>query len=306
MKNVVCNLCGQDDWDVLFPSTMPQHNTEGPDVSAFRCTSSGYGNHAQIVQCKKCSYVYANPVWEESDLIHLYSEVEDETYVTEKIGRQLTFAKHLKDFERVAGPGNGRALLDVGAYIGVFVDVARQAGWDAIGVEPSDWAVQYAKKQDLPVIQGTQDAPELHGRQFDALTMWDVIEHVSDPSGELAKAFNLLKPGGYIAVHTMDIDSLMAKVAGGRWPWLMTMHIHYFSQATLCRMLEKVGFEIVWSGAQGRYIRLNYLSSRLGGLNHQLGKVFDQTIHALNIADKPVPINFGDLFTVYAKKPTDI
>ena len=302
MKNVVCNLCGSDDWDVRYPSTMALHSDDAPEVSAFRCTSAGYGDHAQIVQCKKCSYVYANPVWDESDLIHLYSEVQDETYVTERIGRQLTFAKHLKEFEQITGSGNGRTLLDVGAYIGVFVDVARQAGWDAIGVEPSEWAVNYAREQGLPVLQGTMESAALVGRQFDVVTMWDVIEHVADPSGELQKAYDLLKPGGYIAVHTMDIDSLMAKATGPRWPWLMEMHIHYFSQRTLSRMLEKVGFEVVWSGAQGRYLRLNYLSSRVGGLNRPLGALFDQAIQALNIAERPIPINFGDLFTVYAKK----
>lgn len=193
-------------------------------------------------------------------------------------------------------------MLDVGAYIGIFVDIARRAGWDAIGVEPSEWAVEHAREQSLPIIQGTLDAPELINREFDVITMWDVIEHVADPTAELQKAYDHLKPGGFIAVHTMDIDSLMAKATGARWPWLMTMHIHYFSQATLCRMLEKVGFEIIWSGAQGRYLRLNYLSSRIGGLNSTLGTIFDQTIQTLNIAERPVPINFGDLFTVYAKK----
>ncbi len=302
MKNVVCNLCGADDWEVRYPSTIEPHDVTAPDASAFRCTSSGYGNHAQIVQCNKCDYIYANPVWDENDLIHLYSEVEDETYVTERIGRQLTFTKHLEDLEKITGAGNGRDMLDVGAYIGIFVDIARRAGWDAIGVEPSEWAVEHAREQSLPIIQGTLDAPELINREFDVITMWDVIEHVADPTAELQKAYDHLKPGGFIAVHTMDIDSLMAKATGARWPWLMTMHIHYFSQATLCRMLEKVGFEIIWSGAQGRYLRLNYLSSRIGGLNSTLGTIFDQTIQTLNIAERPVPINFGDLFTVYAKK----
>lgn len=302
MNHVVCNLCGADDYTVRFPATIG--NSDEPDVAAFRCTSAGYGDHAQIVQCNQCGYVYANPRWDEEELIGLYGAVEDETYVEESDGRRLTFAKHLQEFEEYTGPANGRELLDVGAYVGVFVEIAQQAGWNALGIEPSSWAVEYAKEQGLPVMQGTQDSPELSGRQFDALTMWDVIEHVADPFAELQKAFNLLRPGGYIAVHTMDVDSTMARLLGGRWPWLMAMHIHYFSQRTLSEMMANAGFEILWTGAQGRYIRLNYLSSRLGGLSQPAGNVADKVIQGLGIAERAVPINMGDLFTVYGRKPS--
>ena len=132
MKNVVCNLCGSDDWDVRYPSTMALHSDDAPEVSAFRCTSAGYGDHAQIVQCKKCSYVYANPVWDESDLIHLYSEVQDETYVTERIGRQLTFAKHLKEFEQITGK---RQRPDLARCGGLYRRVCRCGSPSGLGCD---------------------------------------------------------------------------------------------------------------------------------------------------------------------------
>ncbi|MCA9975209.1 MAG: class I SAM-dependent methyltransferase, partial [Anaerolineales bacterium] len=187
-------------------------------MDAFRCTSPSYGHHPQIVQCRQCGYVYANPRWSEDELIAAYTAVEDDTYVTEREGRELTFRKHLQELEQVTGPGNGRSLLDVGAYIGVFVDVATQAGWDAWGVEPSDWAAAEAQAQGLNVFSGTQDAPELQGRQFDVVTMWDVIEHVDDPLLEMTKAYHRLRPGGMLVLHTMDIDSLTARLMGPRWP----------------------------------------------------------------------------------------
>ena len=90
----------------------------------------------------------------------------------------------------------------------------------------------------------------------------------------LEKAYDLLKPGGFVAVHTMDIDSLAAKVMGRRWPWLMDMHIHYFSKRTLAEMLEAVGFEVVWIGAEGRYLSLGYLATRIGGISGLLGSFF--------------------------------
>ena len=85
MIDVVCNLCGQDDWVVQFPATM---NGRLPDVSAFRCTSAEYGSHAQIVRCNQCGLVYANPRWSDEELVALYEAVEDNTYSEEREGRE--------------------------------------------------------------------------------------------------------------------------------------------------------------------------------------------------------------------------
>ena len=300
MIDVVCNLCGRDDYKIRFPATMVADNIE---VDAFSCTNPGYGHHAQVVQCNACGYIYANPRWSGDEILDAYTAVEDDTYVEERIGRELTFRKHLKAMEKYTGAGNGRSLLDIGAYIGVFVDVAKQSGWDSWGVEPSEWAAKFAQEHGLNVIHGTQDAEELEGRGFDVITMWDVIEHVPDPSGEMAKAYELLNPGGWLVLHTMDIDSMMAKVMGARWPWLMDMHIHYFSQKTMAQMLQKNGFDIVWSGAQGRYLRMNYLVSRVGAMNQYMGHLTKKVVDGLNLGGVAVPINFRDLFTVYAQRP---
>ena len=273
------------------------------EVDAVRCTYSGYGHHAQIVQCRSCGYVYANPRWSAQEIISAYQNVEDPVYAHERAGRELTFRKHLDALERRLGPANDRSLLDVGAYIGVFVEVALASGWNACGLEPSDWAVARARERGLPVQAGTLADLEREQRSFDVVTMWDVIEHMDSPSQELGKAFAVLKPGGTIVVHTMDIDSLTARLMGKRWPWLMDMHVQYFSQRTLARMLENNGFEVIWSGAQGRYLRLGYLASRLGGLNLALGQAAEALFHTLRIDEIAVPVNFGDLFTVYARRP---
>lgn len=300
MIEITCKLCGRDDWKVRFPATM---NGKSLDVAAFRCTSPGYGSHAQIVECQSCGFVYANPRWSDEELLDAYTAVEDATYLQEREGRELTFQKHLQALEKHTGPADGRSLLDIGAYIGVFVETAAAVGWDAWGVEPSEWAAAEAQKRGLNVIQGTQDAPEIAGRQFDVITLWDVIEHVDDPAAELTKVFQRLKPGGWLAVHTMDVDSLTARLMGPRWPWLMDMHLFFFSQKTMAHMLENIGYEIVWSGAQGRYLRLGYLASRVAAWNKPLGRLANGVIDGLRLRERAVPVNFGDLFTVYAKRP---
>ncbi len=300
MINVKCNLCGQDEWHVRFPSTM---ENEKLNVDAFRCTNPGYGHHAQIVECSHCGLVYANPQWSDKELMMAYTAVEDETYNQEREGRELTFSKHLQAMEKFTGAGDGRPLLDVGAYIGVFVETAVASGWNAIGVEPSSWAVAEARKKGVELYHGTQDAPQIQNRRFDVITLWDVIEHVADPMAEIEKAYRLLNPGGWLTMHTMDIDSLTAKLMGSRWPWLMDMHLYFFSQRTMAKMVEKAGFEVVWSGAQGRYLSLGYLATRIGGMSKPLGRAVDTLVNGLGLGETAVPVNFGDLFTIYARRP---
>lgn len=300
MIAVTCNICGRDDWQVRFPATGT--NSTGLDVDAFRCTCDGYGHHPQIVQCNHCGHVYANPRWVADDIMDAYMAVEDTTYLREKVAREKTFLKHLVALEKFTGPGQGRPLLDVGAYIGVFVDVACKRGWQAIGIEPSSWAIKTAMADGIPVIQGTLAASALDERRFEVITMWDVIEHLDDPSAELSRTYELLNPGGLVAVHTMDVDSLVAKAMGERWPWLMDMHVHYFNRSSLRQLLEQNGFEILWIGNEGRYLSLRYLASRLSGMSHPAGYLFGRIVKSLRLEDKIVPVNFGDLFTVYARR----
>jgi len=300
MERVQCNFCGADDGIVRYPSTIRQ-GADG-DWRAFRCTHSGYGRHYAIVQCQQCGLVYTNPRYNEQDIVETYQSVEDPLYLEERDGRVLTFERHVESLERLTGPADGRSLLDVGCYTGVFVEIAGERGWDAWGMEPSRWAVEQAQARGLRVTQGTLDVASLPEAHFDVVTLWDVIEHLADPRGVLEQVYRLLKPGGLVVVHTIDVDSLFARVMGARWPWLMEMHLYYFSRRTLGAMLEKCGFRVLSDRPQGRYLRLGYLTSRVAALLPLVGRPVEWLVTKLGLRGLAVPVNLGDLFTLYARK----
>ncbi len=303
MEHVVCNLCGADAATVRFPSTLKLR--QQADIwAAYRCTHSGYGVHPPIVQCRRCGLVYIDPRQEEEAILETYEAVEDPLYVEEREGRVLTFEHHLRPLERLTGPPDGRRLLDVGAYTGIFVEMAARHGWDAWGVEPSRWAVEEAHRRGLNVIQGTTATASLPWSHFDVVTMWDVIEHLGDPLGELRRIYSLLKPGGMLVVHTIDIGSPFARLMGSRWPWLMQMHLYYFDRRTLRTMLEKAGFAVRSIRAQGRYLRLGYLMNRLAALLPWLGRPVEWLVTRLGLRGIAVAVNLGDLCTAYAFKPS--
>jgi SAM-dependent methyltransferase len=300
MEHVRCNICGADDSTVRYPSTVEQG--EGGDWRAFRCTYSGYGRHHTIVQCRQCGLVYTDPRPDGRDIVQTYQAVEDPLYLEEREGRVLTFEHHLKPLERITGPPSARPLLDVGCYTGVFVEIAARHGWDAWGVEPSQWAVEQAQARGLHVTQGTLDTADLPKACFDVVTMWDVIEHLTDPRRALEQVYRLLKPGGLLVVHTIDIDSLFARLMGPRWPWLMEMPIYYFSRRTLRAMLEQCGFRVLSDRPQGRYLRSGYLMNRVGALVPFVGRPAERVVTKLGLRGLAVPVNLGDLFTAYAVK----
>lgn len=299
MIKVNCNLCGRDDYRVRFPITAEGNVLQ---VDAFRCTHSGYGHHGQIVECRNCGLVYTNPRWPAEDVLDAYTAVQDETYVEERVGREITFRHHLRNIERITGPAAGRALLDVGAYIGVFVETALAAGWQARGIEPSEWAAAEAQRRGLDVQLGTLETSGLPSESFDVVTLWDVIEHLSDPAAELERARQLLRPGGWLVVHTMDIDAPIARLMGRRWPWLMDMHLYFFSARTLARMLSEHGYEVVWHKTQGRYLSLGYLASRVEGMQPGLGRVVRAAVRGFGWQHAAIPVNTGDLRTFISRR----
>ena len=287
---------------MLYPSTIdPTSDTE--DYSAFRCTATGYGKHHAIVKCAQCGLVYANPRRNSQAVLETYEKVEDQLYFEERQGRILTFEKHLRPLHQFVGLPAERNLLDIGAHIGVFVEIANKAGWKATGLEPSRWSVETARQLGTELIEGTLASSNLPADTFDVVTLWDVIEHLTDPRAELEHVFQVLKPGGWVVIHTMNIESLFARLMGRRWPWFMEMHLYYFSDKTLRLLLETAQFEWKLSQVQGRYLRLGYLVSRLKPYSYYLTIALDKIIKTLHLEAMPVAINLGDLITVYAQRP---
>lgn len=300
VERVACNLCGADDARLVLPSTIPYHLNG--HWEPFRCTYAGFGEHLDIVQCRRCGLRYCNPRFTQAETLARYASVEDPLYVEQLPGRLLTFERRLARFERVAGPPAGRRLLDVGAYTGACVKVAAARGWDAYGLEPSRWAVREAQRMGLDVRQGTLDSAPPEPGSLDVVMMWDVIEHFADPLGELRACARALRPGGWIVIHTMDADSLFARLMGKRWPWLLEMHVYYFTRRTMAAMLGKAGFTVERITAEGRFLRLGYLVTRLEPYSRRLARLAGWAVRQLGLELRAVPVNFGDLMTVYARK----
>ena len=158
----------------------------------------------------------------------------------------------------VPGPGAAaRRLLDVGCGPGVFLDLAREAGWEVAGVELSTRHAEHARTTfGLDIWQGDFLAAPFAPASFAAVTMWDFLEHVLDPRAVLAQARRLLIPDGLLLVFTIDSASLfnatadvLYRASGGRAVRPIELlydarHNYYFTPLALTRLIESAGFRI--------------------------------------------------------------
>lgn len=140
----------------------------------------------------------------------------------------------------------GGKLLDVGCNLGFFLQVARDRGYDAQGVELSPETAEYAReKMRLNVFSGALDAAGFPDAGFDVVTLWDVLEHVPDPKHLLREVRRVLDADGILALQSPNMDSTMADITGARWYWwTVPDHLYHFTPESLIRLLEDSGFDI--------------------------------------------------------------
>ena len=299
MRSVPCNLCGSSASTQVYASRLPDL-LECNVQEIYACTSSAYGECGPIVRCDSCGFIYQNPQPDPAWLLSAYEEVVDTRYDDEREGRIHTFSRELDHLARFGPPGR---LLDIGSHVGVFLEVAGSQGWRAEGVEPSRWATEVARSRGLTVACGTADDLDVEPESYDLTTLWDVIEHLPDPSAELRRLHHLLRPGGLMAISTMDVDSPVARLLGRNWPWYMQMHLYYFSRRTLGHLVENAGYEVLEIRRHRRVVRATYLFSRLerrlGALYQPLARLVDRS----GLGGRLVTVDLGDIITLVARKP---
>jgi len=139
----------------------------------------------------------------------------------------------------------GGRILDVGCGSGRNVRLYQAIGWDVYGVEPSPAASAHARSQGLKVVTGTLLEARFEPSFFDAITMYQVLEHMPNPRDVLHECHRILKPGGKLVVSVPNIECYDSSVFGAGWiPLEVPLHLYHFSMSTLGRLLTECGFHL--------------------------------------------------------------
>ncbi len=225
----------------------------------------------RVVDCPRCALRYLSPRVAREDLPRLYEESYWDgggtaggyaSYAEMEALLAKTFAKRLR---WLGAPAPGARLLDVGCGPGAGLDAAKAAGWEAWGLDLSaDAVVRAQARHGSRVARGTLEDASFPAGFFDAITLFDVVEHVYEPRRLAAALASFLKPHGSVLIATPNVSSLLARATGPRWvSYKIPEHVTFFSRKTLADALAPP-LRLVRAAPCGQHVSLPFLLERVG------------------------------------------
>jgi 2-polyprenyl-3-methyl-5-hydroxy-6-metoxy-1,4-benzoquinol methylase len=207
-----------------------------------------------IAECGSCSLRFTQDVPDAVSILPYYKAEEYISHTNTSKGlinrlyqfvRKRTMVKKRKLIEKCTGVKKGN-LLDVGSGIGTFVNEMRQNGWNANGLEPDADARKAARQLYQLDLADTREFYQLSPDNFDAITLWHVLEHVHDLTGYVQQLKAILNKNGKLFVAVPNYTSLDAKIYREYWAaYDVPRHLYHFSPQSMKVLMEKNGLKIV-------------------------------------------------------------
>lgn len=272
--------------------------------NGHRGRAIAHASGLDIIDCAACGFRHAVPLPDPAELAREYSEA----YYRDAKPTYLSHASEDQDWARLAqddrldaiaraGAPAPATLIEIGAGPGFFLETAATRGWNAIGVEPSMQAAQFAQSRGLCVHNRTFADAVAHGLpQAAAIAATNVLEHIPDPIETLTMACDLLRPGGVMCLTVPNDFSplqMAAQDGKGHAPWWVAPphHINYFDFDSLEALLKRLGFtpvERLTSFPMEAFLLMDddYVRRpEIGRALHAKRKSFDLAFEAAGIGD---------------------
>lgn len=226
----MCPLCGND---------AAKKFLRAPD--RFHGRKEAY----QLLRCGDCCYVWqVEPPAPEQMGVHYSGDYHRTIAKAGETAAHIRWRRHRELIKRYK---SGGAILDIGCSSGAFLGTMKGSAWSLYGIEMEASTAEKARANTgAEVFVGdVMDAPFALGT-FDAITSFDVLEHVYDPRAFLSRVFEWLRPGGMYFVFVPNIDSWEAQIFGSYWYGLeLPRHISHFSLHSLRQLTSSLSFEEV-------------------------------------------------------------
>jgi SAM-dependent methyltransferase len=231
------------------------------DLSDFaRFGPYAHANHPPtwLVRCRICGFGQPESIPALADFFDTLYTME---WTPESLEREFDcgykdkiFRVVLAGLEQRLSAGLPKTVLDVGTHVGRFVHLARQAGWEAEGLEFNPVTASYAAwRTGAPIHQGLAQELATQGRRYSAVTLNDVLEHIPQPAPLLTDLRSLLHPGGVVAMKVPNgpmqrfKERIRRSVLRRTDAGVMTryVHVNHFTVESLRCCLERAGFRAV-------------------------------------------------------------
>lgn len=206
-----------------------------------------------IVSCKSCGFKFTNPRPDNSVLGNYYKAESYVSHTDSKKGiinklyhrvRNYTLKQKIKLVSSYVSRGT---ILDYGCGTGMFLSECKKAGWETFGMEPDDSARRIASEKNLNLF-ADKNTLQLHiaEKEFDAITLWHVLEHVTDMYNTLAFFKHKLKSNGVLIIAVPNHKSYDAEYYKEFWAaYDVPRHLHHFDLKSMTTLLEDTGFKLI-------------------------------------------------------------
>jgi SAM-dependent methyltransferase len=237
-----------------------------------------------LERCTQCGLVFQNPRPASSSLPDIYPDSYDQYLTTATFTSPLTKWDKTyglrKQANAVINHIQSGKILDVGCGPGNFLAyIQNLPGWEAVGIEPNKTASEYARSHlGLNIITSSLEDVNFPDNEFDVITLWNVIEHLSNPLESLIKLRRWIKPRGLLVFNTPNLDSLDARIFNRYWiGYELPRHFYVFSSSTITRLVERAGYDLLESrciyGGHSMAMSSARFWLRSGSLYHHFGYV---------------------------------
>ena len=255
-----CAICGTEgNAEVLYPASFHASDLT-PEV--FSARRSPDRVHYQMVKCLRCGLARSDPVADAAVTTELYAR-SGFHYEAEVGNLTTTYGRYLSELERLGV--RKEALLEIGCGNGFLLEEAIRRGYTVVrGVEPSADAVAQAPPSVRDGIVVDIMRPGLFQEgTFDAICLFQVLDHLPDPGSVLEESLRLLRPGGMVLCLNHDIGALSARLLRERSPIIDIEHTYLFSRATISQLFETHGYRVLACGGARNTYSLRYLAHLL-------------------------------------------
>ena len=204
---------------------------------------------AGLLRCPRCGLLF-DPRRGAEQLRELYDESyfedygDNASYWEEETYRRRESAVRVKWLRRHGASGR---LLEIGAAAGYFVEAARDAGFDAVGLEPAEAMARRGRERaGLDIHAGFLEDADFPPESFDVIAAWHVLEHIAEPLDALRGVRGALRPGGLLFLEVPNVQGYNARAEKLDWkPLELQHHVAHYGPESLRRLLERAGFEAV-------------------------------------------------------------
>jgi len=220
-------------------------------IAHLSCTDyTASQEHFSLIRCTKCKFVFTNPRPNDESLATYYisdkyiSHTGDNKTFINKIylqARKITLRRKRKLVRKYSLENK---ILDVGCGTGEFLNEMKSHGWRIFGVEPSPSARESAeKKTETKICKSLNDVSE---NNFNAITLWHVLEHLPDLNLALQTLHQLINETGTIFIAVPNLQSYDASYYGSFWAaYDVPRHLWHFDKNNMKILLEKNGLKLI-------------------------------------------------------------